>query len=52
MSFTVHIKPLFQKSIESRYTLFSIFGPLRMYALDATEILKRLDDGTMPCDGP
>ncbi|HEY4048114.1 MAG TPA: CDGSH iron-sulfur domain-containing protein [Acidobacteriaceae bacterium] len=51
VNFMVHIKPLFRKrDRESMRFAFDLWahGDVSKYA---TEILKRLDNGTMPCDG-
>jgi hypothetical protein len=50
VSFTQHIKPLFRKTDrESMSFVFDLWshGDVRMHA---SEILKRLENGTMPCD--
>jgi CDGSH-type Zn-finger protein/truncated hemoglobin YjbI len=51
VGFMVHIKPLFRKmDRESMRFVFDLwaYGDVCKHA---TEILKRLDNGTMPCDG-
>jgi CDGSH-type Zn-finger protein/truncated hemoglobin YjbI len=51
VNFTQHIKPLFRKmDRESMSFVFDLwsFGGVRTHA---SEILKRLENGTMPCDG-
>jgi hypothetical protein len=51
VNFTQHIKPLFRKmDRESMSFVFDLwsFGDVRTHA---SEILKRLEHGTMPCDG-
>jgi len=46
-----HIKPLFRKmDRESMSFVFDLWS-CRDVSKHATEILKRLDNGTMPCDG-
>jgi hypothetical protein len=51
IEFTQHIKPLFRKrdreSMSFRFDLWSH----RDVSAHAPEILKRLESGTMPCDG-
>ena len=52
VSFAVHIKPLF-RSLDRQSMSFAF--DLWKYAdvsQHAEAILDRLDDGTMPCDGP
>jgi truncated hemoglobin YjbI len=52
ISFTQHIKPLFRKmDRESMSFVFDLwsFSDVRDHA---QQILKRLENGTMPCDGP
>ena len=51
VSFAQHIKPLFRKmDRESMSFVFDLwsYGDVRKHA---TEILRRVDSGTMPCDG-
>ena len=51
VTFTQHIQPLFRKmDRESMRFIFDLWshGDVRTHA---PEILKRLDNGTMPCDG-
>jgi CDGSH-type Zn-finger protein len=51
VNFTQHVKPLFRKmDRESMSFVFDLwsFGEVRTHA---SEILKRLENGTMPCDG-
>ena len=51
MSFAAHVKPLFRegdrKSMSFAFDLWSA-DDVRGHA---TDILKRLQDGSMPCDG-
>jgi len=51
VTFTQHIKPLFRRmDRESMSFVFDLwsYGDVRVHA---PEILRRLDNGTMPCDG-
>lgn len=51
LSFAAHIKPLFRKmDRESMSFVFDLwsYSDVRKHA---TEIHRRLDSGTMPCDG-
>jgi CDGSH-type Zn-finger protein/truncated hemoglobin YjbI len=51
VTFMRHIKPLFRKmDRESMSFVFDLWS-CRDVSKHATEILKRLDNGTMPCDG-
>jgi CDGSH-type Zn-finger protein/truncated hemoglobin YjbI len=51
VSFMVHIKPLFRKmDRESMRFVFDLWAHEDV-CKHATEILKRLDNGSMPCDG-
>ena len=52
LSFAAHIKPLFRKmDRESMCFVFDLWS-YKDVTRHATEILRRLDNGTMPCDGP
>ena len=51
VDFTWHIKPLFRRmDRESMSFVFDLWSH-RDVSAHATEILKRLENGTMPCDG-
>jgi CDGSH-type Zn-finger protein/truncated hemoglobin YjbI len=51
VNFTFHIKPLFRKmDRESMRFIFDLWAYEDVHRY-ASEILKRLDNGTMPCDG-
>ena len=51
VNFTQHIKPLFRKmDRESMSFVFDLWSH-RDVSTHASEILKRLESGTMPCDG-
>jgi truncated hemoglobin YjbI len=51
VKFTAHIKSLFRKmDRESMSFIFDLWSH-REVSTHATEILKRLENGTMPCDG-
>ena len=51
VNFTQHIKPLFRKmDRESMSFVFDLWSH-RDVRTHSSEILKRLENGTMPCDG-
>lgn len=52
VSFATHVKPLFRKmDRESMSFVFDLWSYSDV-SKHATEILRRLENGTMPCDGP
>jgi CDGSH-type Zn-finger protein/truncated hemoglobin YjbI len=52
MTFEAHIRPLFRRSDrQSMLFAFDLWAHVDV-ARHASEILRRLDNGSMPCDGP
>jgi hypothetical protein len=51
VTFAGHIKPLFRKMDRESMKFFFDLWSLRDVRTHAPEILKRLDNGSMPCDG-
>ena len=51
MSFEAHVKPLFRaRDRQSMVFAFDLWSPADVQA-HAADILARLENGTMPCDG-
>jgi hypothetical protein len=52
LSFAAHIKPLFRKMDRKSMSFVFDLWSYKDVTKHATEILRRLDNGTMPCDRP